>query len=456
MCHADDRSFRSVTLVVWLSLGVLAGCAEARDSHHERKHGAAVREDGSDAKGNLDDDDGGAEAALPLGRCGSSEWRVAFADPECDEPGCLRSARFVGDYTRGALVPLLEPSVSIDNGYAVVALEYQTGDRTSLATVTIPHPCRPPPAGYAVVVNAHGTVGLDDPCRLTGTSYAAGLAGLFGARGVVGVAPDYPGLGTPGVSPYLVREVEGTAVLDALRATRALLRHIEVPSSHRYAVVGLSQGGHATLAAAALHQSYAPELNIRAFAAAAPASAWLSQWRRGVRYEGPHIAYHAMLIYAWAEHYRHAGSALWTQPTAQHIDSIMREACSFDFGGARSTYRDQLGDDPEAIFDPAFLSAYRAGELSELAPSIEDAFASNALGPFEQTAPLAIWQGGADTTVLPEDTAELVASLRSGGVDVEHHQVAGAGHLETAFGFVTQAQAATEESIAWVKAALAR
>lgn len=83
-------------------------------------------------------------------------------------------------------------------------------------------------------------------------------------RGYAVVAPDYPGLGTPGPHPYLVGESEGHAVLDAVRAAR------NAPEAHagqRFAVWGHSQGGHATLFAGLLAQSYAPELQLVGVAA---------------------------------------------------------------------------------------------------------------------------------------------------------------------------------------------
>jgi dipeptidyl aminopeptidase/acylaminoacyl peptidase len=78
-------------------------------------------------------------------------------------------------------------------------------------------------------------------------------------------------------------------------------------------------------------------------------------------------------------------------------------------------------------------------------------FDANRIGPYAQTAPLSIWQGDSDITVLLEDTTELVRALENGGVTVEYHIVLGGEHLTTAFGFGAQNQKATQESIAWVK-----
>ena len=63
-------------------------------------------------------------------------------------------------------------------------------------------------------------------------------------RGYVVAATDYPGLGTPEVHPYLVGTSEARAVLDSVRAARAIP---EAAAGARFAVWGRSQGGQAAL-----------------------------------------------------------------------------------------------------------------------------------------------------------------------------------------------------------------
>src|SRR5262249_48580538 len=116
----------------------------------------------------------------------------------------------------------------------------------------------------------------------------------------------------------------------------------------------------------------------------------------------------------------------------------------------RETYRARLGYTASGVFAPDFLDAYRDGTLADYSAVFSDAFAANRVGPYEQTAPLAIWQGDNDNTVPEADTAEVVAALREGGVDVDYRVVRGADDLEVAFGFVSQRQAATAESLAWI------
>ncbi len=373
--------------------------------------------------------------------------------PTCARPGCIRTATKIGDFPLLALRATVDPRVVIDNGYTVWAIEYLTGTQTSLATVTIPFPATPPSGGYAIVANNHGTVGLDDPCKLTGTVSGAGLSGLFGARGMIGVASDYPGLGTPGVLPYLVSDVEGKASLDGLRAARDLARWQNVAISERYAVAGLSEGGHATLAAAALHQAYAPELDIRGFAAAAPASMFEEDWRAGF-VDGPLVTFQAMLVYAWADHYAYSGPEIWGAGMQPTIAGAMTHECVGGWGS--SGLAAAIGSSKRAVvFSSGFLTAYETGNWGAYAV-FGKAFTENRIGPYTQTAPLKIYQGDADTIVFPLTTGRLVGALRKGGVTLDYEIVPAATHLDLAFGFVASYERRTEGSIEWIRAQLAR
>ena len=86
--------------------------------------------------------------------------------------------------------------------------------------------------------------------------------------GFVVVATDYPGMGAAGPQSYLIGATEGRSVLDAARAAR---RVDGTGAGTRLLLWGHSQGGHAVLFAAREAAGYAPDLQLRALAAAAPA-----------------------------------------------------------------------------------------------------------------------------------------------------------------------------------------
>lgn len=403
--------------------------------------------------------------ALPCVACGDRSSGVASAldggaasstgateDP-CEGSGCVLGVEHVGDFDLAVIASSLSPGVSIDNGYSVHTLRFATSGREALATVALPFGVSPPAGGWHVVATNHGTSGLDDPCKVAGTIAGAGLAGTFAARGMIGVAVDYPGLGTPGMHPYLVADSEGHAALDALRAARGFARSRSIPLSGRFAMVGLSQGGHATLAAAARHRAYASELDLRGFAVVAPATAWEEHWRAGIQFGHGLIAVHAMLVHAWASHYRHGGPSPWSAAMAPRIDGIMSSACMYSATGAPAL-ADAIGGSAEAVFSPTFLRAYRSGTWGPELEAFARGFRENRVGPYVQTAPLKIYQGDADVIVPEPATRALVEVLRAGGVEIDYEVVPGGGHSDVAFGFVAYPEKRTAESISWLRARL--
>lgn len=122
-----------------------------------------------------------------------------------------------------------------------------------------------PPGGRPVVAVPHGTTGITDGCapsidvQHSGNVVYDDVQALL-AGGAVVVATDYPGMGGPGVHPYLDGISEARAVLDSIRAAR------DFGGTGPAAISGMSQGGHATLYAGAEHATYAPDIDLRGIA----------------------------------------------------------------------------------------------------------------------------------------------------------------------------------------------
>lgn len=127
-----------------------------------------------------------------------------------------------------------------------------------------------PGAIRPVVAWDHPTTGVARGCAPS--LLADPTVAMFGAReaidsGWVWAATDYPGLGTPGPHPYLIGESLARSTIDIVRAARQL----PVGASTRYATWGHSEGGQASLWTGIIAADYAPDLNLVAVSAAAPA-----------------------------------------------------------------------------------------------------------------------------------------------------------------------------------------
>ena len=126
-----------------------------------------------------------------------------------------------------------------------------------------------PKDGYRVVVWEHGTVGVGDGCAPSKNAINPRfkiLAETLLAAGYVIVAPDYEGLGTPGVHPYLNLSSEAKS---ALAAVKAVKEHYGAQLKGDWMSIGQSQGGHASLGTAEFANT---DVSYKGAVAGAPAS----------------------------------------------------------------------------------------------------------------------------------------------------------------------------------------
>lgn len=141
---------------------------------------------------------------------------------------------------------------------------------TKKATAMIFVPMTPRPVdGWRVVVWEHGTVGIGDSCAPSNNSLNPRfkiMAESLLAQGYVVIAPDYEGLGTVGIHPYLNLS---SAAQSAINAVKAYKDHYGTQVNGAWMSVGQSQGGHGSLGTAEFSNN---DANYKGAVAGAPAS----------------------------------------------------------------------------------------------------------------------------------------------------------------------------------------
>lgn len=302
---------------------------------------------------------------------------------------------------------------------------YRTSDLrgesvTATATLVVPDGAAPA-GGRTTLAWAHPTTGTARECAPSlGFDPFTGIEGLRELldRGYAVVATDYVGMGTAGPNSYLVGATAGRSVLDSVRAATGIP---EAAASEDVVLWGHSQGGQAVLFAAELAEDYAPELRIRAVAAAAPAAdltALLDAHLDDV--SGATIGSYAFQAYAGVYEDRGADLAAVLTPEAQRIVPRVNELCLL-----------ANLDEIHSIAKPAvgrFFSA-RPSEVEPWATLL----AENSAGGVAFEAPLFVAQGSHDRLVLPEDTRAFVERQRGLGMDVVYHEVEVADHATIAY-----------------------
>lgn len=312
----------------------------------------------------------------------------------------------------------------------------------TLATTLIFTPKTAPPAGgWPIVAWAHGTTGVADKCapsqmELQGPAFGdiRKMVDDFLKEGYVVVAPDYEGLGEPGgkeLHPFLNVKSEAYSITDAVVASKSWLRD---KVSNKWAVAGHSQGGQAALGAA--QYAARAKMDYKGAVAIAPASNLrlidnLLQMRletypddflteegeenpetqkkiRGFVMTDAFTALIAAGIKS-ANPTESVYSKVFRSPidkTAELAESECMLALAIKFSDPMAEYMLQ---------NNMSLKGYNRRNIGFMDDPIVKQFLDNDSQPLQVLVktPIIIYQGGADTLVLPQATDALVTQARA-------------------------------------------
>jgi pimeloyl-ACP methyl ester carboxylesterase len=276
------------------------------------------------------------------------------------------------------------------------------------------------PAGpRPVIAWTHGTVGADPACgpsvMVSPYPFDPTIPALEQVieQGWIFVYTDYVGLGTKGPHPYLIGEGEARSALDGVRAAKQL---DEVSMQDQTIVWGHSQGGHAALWTGMIAPTYAPDVNVAAIAALAPASnptALLDSAKNTPI--GKIIS--SYMIRAYSDTYPDVKYDELVRGDARWIARDMATRCLVAPGAILAILEaTRLVDGPIFAGDPLQNPAF-ADRLQENAP----------LGMI--AVPLLIAQGKADDLVLPTIQDDYVKQRCDAGQSLEYRTYEGKDHV---------------------------
>ncbi|ALQ94042.1 lipase [Xylella fastidiosa] len=174
--------------------------------------------------------------------------------------GMVINRKIIGSYTQRQIAALLTdepPSEQPKCNVRVVEMTYTTvgvvGEPTRASGVVLVPDGPQCPGPYPVLGWGSATETLRSAEQAKGIISAKGddpLVTRLASQGYVVVSTDYLGLGGSNYPyhPYLHANSEASALIDALRASRTVLQHLNTPLSNKLMLSGFSQGGHTAMA----------------------------------------------------------------------------------------------------------------------------------------------------------------------------------------------------------------
>ncbi|HFF2590503.1 alpha/beta hydrolase [Acinetobacter baumannii] len=322
-------------------------------------------------------------------------------------------------------------SVAAESSILTYKMLGQSGQEVQATSLVFTPNTPPPVGGWPIVVWAHGTTGVADVCAPSKAALADSTKDLISkllAAGYVVVAPDYEGLGTPGIHPFLNVKSEAFSITDAVVAARNYLSQRNLLTSKKWVTVGHSQGGHAALGAA--QYASRAQLDYKGTVAVAPASNLGFILVAGEQSVANATLDKKISMYAQLDTYTALVTAgiRNTQPTFDYpqvftpqISSIAQQAetiCSGPLGQAFGAGMTQYVTEHNGTLD-----GYTRTQPNFMAVPLVKTFLDKDSQPLQVkvTTPIIIYQGLADSTVPKVATDILISNATVVGTKINSY-----------------------------------
>jgi S-formylglutathione hydrolase FrmB len=374
-------------------------------------------------------------------------------EPGCTVDGCIHAFTKGASYAKSLLAAAAAPGNTVDNGITLYTITFVSDGTERTGMVVVPD--SPPPAGgYGVVVLNQPTSGIAPACAPSMGGLGVGIASPAALNGFVTIVPDASSYAPQPYGAYLVGTVAGRTALDAARAAFHTTQALGVPVARKAVIAGLSEGGHSTMAAAVQMPRYAPHLEIRGFAAAEPPSHFASALQQSALADNVNILYDALRLWSWQHFFQLSGGGIFRAPYDVQAPQAFENDCLFDGAtGADGMLSTAFPNSTSAVLSDEFLG-YAEGD-SWPADWASQYTASEEI-PAGMKLPIVIYEGTADTTVLPANTQAYVDELRAAGIAVDYRVEPGGTHATTALSSFTIQQVAGADAVAWIEEQLAK
>jgi hypothetical protein len=267
-----------------------------------------------------------------------------------------------------------------------------------------------PAKNLSVFAFAPGTTGIGDECapsleqpaKANWANYDSHLT-TYASQGFAAVTTDYEGMRDPDrIHHYMVGELEGRALLDAVRALRGL-PETKGRLSGKVFLAGYSQGGHAAFWADKIAAAYAPDVKPAGVVGFGPVMSVKQTLidvvhAANINWFGPYV------LFSYRDYYRTDYGSILLQHWDETLGTDVPAHCI-------DTDIPFWGHTPAGVYTPEFIQAATAGDLTSGYPAFSRDLDANAVGADPTPSAKRINQGELDNVVLASQQHAAVPQL---------------------------------------------
>ncbi len=302
---------------------------------------------------------------------------------------------------------------------------------------------------YPVFAFAPGTTGIGDQCAPSLENPKVANWGnydshmlMYASQGYVTVTTDYEGMRDPSrLHHYMNGELEGRALLDAVRALGNLSDTKGHIKQGQVIVGGYSQGGHAAFWADTIASRYAPEVMIKGVVGFGPVMSVKESIGDVVHgstlnWFGPYV------LTSYHDYYKaDYGLERILQPRFQdHLTNDVLAHC-IDSDVAF------WGQTPAAVYTPQFLTAINSNTFAQEYPELARDLDKNSVGNEVTASAKRINQGRSDNVILLRQAEAVIPGMCAASMGSVQLKLYNGNHYNTMV-------LSLHDTLAWMKQVL--
>ena len=266
---------------------------------------------------------------------------------------------------------------------------------------------------YPIFAFGPGTTGMGDQCAPSLENSKAANWGnydshmlMYASQGYVAVTTDYEGMRDPGrIHHYMNGELEGRALLDAVRALKNLPEAKGHLKGSQVVLGGYSQGGHAAFWADTIAQTYAPDVTVKGVVGFGPVLSVKESigdvaFGSTLNWFGPYV------LTSYRDYYKvDYGLERVLQP--RFIPNLTSEVLSHCIDSDIAFW----GHNPNLVYTPEFLASINSDTFAADYPELARDLDKNSVGNETTSSAKLINQGRNDNVVLARQAESVIPGM---------------------------------------------